>query len=138
LDRPCWACPKRLFFVIRFETDEDFDPIRTGSGVPGIPEGYAARLPRKCGLDLAGRNFGLRAWLNGEQRDVYPALASWRGYTPNPNPVVAYFFEAGSKLRFGTANQVVLFATHFDPAAFKGITIEHLPDLYQEEAVSAT
>jgi hypothetical protein len=136
LDRPCWASPKRLFFVIRFEIDDDFDPIRTASGVPGIPEGYAARLPRKCGIDLAGRNYGLRAWLNGEPREVYPALASWQGYTPNPDPVVAYFFEAGSKLKFGADNQVVLFASHFDPAAFKGISIEHLPDLYREEAVS--
>ncbi|MFO7973632.1 MAG: hypothetical protein R6V12_03255 [Candidatus Hydrogenedentota bacterium] len=135
LDRPCWAYPKRLFFVIRFEPEAAFDPIRTSSGVPGIPEGYAAPLPRKCGLDLAGSNYGLRAWVNGVQREVFPALASWRGYAPNPNLVVAYFFEAGSKLEFGKANRVVLFANHFDPAAFKGITIEHVPDLTVEEAL---
>lgn len=135
LHRPCWAYPRRLFFVIRFEPEESFDPIRTGSGVPGIPEGYATPLPRKCGVDLAGDNYGLRAWLNGVQREVYPALASWRGYAPNPNPVVAYFFEAGSKLAFGKTNEVVLFANHFDPAAFRGITIEHMPDLVAEEAI---
>ncbi|HOD48494.1 MAG TPA: hypothetical protein PLM14_09320 [Candidatus Hydrogenedentes bacterium] len=136
LNRPCWAYPKRLFFVIRFEPEAAFDPIRTGSGVPGIPEGYASPLPPKCGLDLAGSNYGLRAWVNGVQRTVFPALASWRGYTPNPNPVVAYFFEAGSKLEFGKTNKVVVFANHFDPAAFKGITIEHLPEVTVEEAIS--
>jgi len=135
LNRPCWAYPKRLFFVVRFEPEATFDPIRTGSGVPGIPEGYAVPLPRKCGLDLAGSNYGIRAWVNGVQRDVFPALASWRGYTPNPNPVVAYFFEAGSKLEFGKTNKVVLFANHFDAAAFKGITIEHLPDMTVEEEI---
>lgn len=136
LDRPCWAYPRRLFFVIRFEPEATFDPIRTASGVAGIPEGYATPLPRKCGLDLAESNYGLRAWVNGVPREVFPALASWRGYAPNPNPVVAYFFEGGSELQFGERNKIVLFANHFEPEAFKGITIEHLPDLTVEEAVA--
>ncbi len=135
LNRPSWAYPKRLFFVVRFELERTFDPLRTRSGVPGVPEGYALPLTRKYGLDLAGGNYGIRAWLNGVQREVYPALASWRGYAPNPNPIVAYFFEAGSKLEFGKPNDVVLFAQHFDPAAFKGITIEHVPDMTVEKAV---
>lgn len=135
LNRPCWAYPDRLFFVIRFEPDSAFDPIRTASGAPGVPEGYLQSTPMKCGIDLAPRNYGLRAWVNGDECRVYPALAAWRGYSPNPNPVVAYFFEAGSRLRFGRRNHIVLFANHFEASAFRGIVVEHLPRLAAQKAL---
>lgn len=127
LHRPCWAYPDRLFFVVRFEPPATFDPIRTSSDVYGIPEGYMSALPMKYGVDLSANNLGLRAWINGEERPVYPALAAWTGYAPNPHPVVAYFLEAGSLLNFGARNHVVLFAKRFDASSFRGIVIEHLP-----------
>jgi hypothetical protein len=135
LNRPCWAFPRRLFFVIRFEPKAAFDPIRNVSGSPGIPEGYLEALPMKCGIDLTPLNLGLRAWVNGTERPVHPALAAWKGFAPNPHPVVAYFFEAGSALEFGYRNQVVLFARHFDADAFRGILIEHMPSLWTEKTL---
>jgi hypothetical protein len=133
LNRPCWAYPSRLFFVVRFEPQGAFDPIRTRSGTPGIPEGYLEPLPMKCGIDLTKLDLGLKAWVNGQERPVYPAMAAWNGYKSNTCPVVAYFFEAGSVLRFGASNSVVLFASHFDAAAFRGIVLEHLPELSVEQ-----
>ncbi|GMW00665.1 MAG: hypothetical protein AMXMBFR84_18020 [Candidatus Hydrogenedentota bacterium] len=132
LQRPCWAYPDCLFFVVRFEGPAMFDPIRTGTDEVGVPEGYKTQVPIKCGIDLAPLNLGLRAWINGEECTVHSALAAWRGFSPNANPVTAYFFEAGSKLRFGHQNHVVLFANRFDAGAFKGIMIEHLPELPAE------
>ncbi len=132
LVRPCWTYEDRLFFVARFEPPGGFDPIRTASEVPGIPENYQRALPHKCGFDLTPMNLGLRAWINGTARPIYPALAAWNGYTPNRHPIVAYYFEAGSQLRFGDLNHVTLFTVQFDPGAFKGIYIEHVP------AISAT
>jgi hypothetical protein len=135
LNRPCWAFPERLFFVVRFEPTPAFDPIRTSSGVSGVPEGYRDRVPMKCGIDLTQSNLALHAWVNGEEREVYPAMAAWEGYLTNQRPIVAYFFEAGSKLDFGGRNHVVLFASHFDPAAFQGVYMEHLPELTVEKAL---
>ena len=130
LDRPCWACPKRLFFVIRFETD-DFDPIRTGSACRGYRR-LCGAPSTQCGR-LAGRNFG---YAPAQRRAARIPPRRLAGIHPNPNPG-GLLLRGGSNS--GLARQSgVLFATHFDPAAFKGITIEHLPDLYQEEAVSAT
>ena len=129
LVRPCWTYEDRLFFVARFEPPGVFDPIRTASEVPGIPENYQRALPHKCGFDLTPMNLGLRAWINGTARPVYPALAAWRGYTPNPHPIVAYYVEAGSQLRFGEVNYITLFTVQFDPEAFRGIYIEHVPNI---------
>ncbi|HIJ64525.1 MAG TPA: hypothetical protein HPP77_01135 [Candidatus Hydrogenedentes bacterium] len=134
---PCWAYAKRLFFVVRFEPTPSFDPIRTSSRTPGIPEAHMASQPIKCGIDLTPLNLGLKAWLNGNEREVYPALAAWNGFMPNPHPTVAYFFEAGSALNFGKRNRVVLFASHFDAAAFRGIFIEHLPDVKVEHLLDS-
>jgi hypothetical protein len=89
----------------------------------------------KCGIDLASLNLGLRAWVNGEEREVYPAIAAWEGYLPNHSPVVAYFFEAGSKVEFGGRNHIVLFANHFDPSTFKGVYMEHLPEMTVEKVL---
>ncbi|MCP4645922.1 MAG: hypothetical protein GY851_36090 [bacterium] len=127
LQRPCWSYARRMFFVVRFEPPSAFDPIRTGSGHCGVPEGYASPLPMKCGIDLTTMNLGLHAWINGQECPVYPALAAWNGYAPNPHPIVSYFFEAGSKLDFGYRNQVVLFARSFEPSAFRGVYVEHPP-----------
>ncbi|MBN2307450.1 MAG: hypothetical protein JXR94_00675, partial [Candidatus Hydrogenedentes bacterium] len=135
LARPCWTYPGRIFFVIRFEPEPAFDPIRTSSGVPGIPEGYQGAMPIKCGIDLAPLNIALHAWVNGEPCQVYPALAAWDGFAPNPHPVVAFFFEAGSKLKFGFRNRIVLFATNFNAPAFRGVYIEHLPDIRAEKVL---
>ena len=124
-----------MFFVVRFEPEPAFDPIRTWSDVAGVPEAYLTPLPLKCGIDLAPLNLGLRAWINGHECPVYPALAAWHGFAPNPHPVVAFFFEAGSKLEFGYRNHVVLFANNFDAAAFRGVFIENLPELCAEKAI---
>ena len=128
LYRPCWTFDDRLFFVVRFEPRPAFDPIRTSSETPGVPENYRRALPRKYGIDLAFMNLGLRAWVNNTPCPVYPALAAWKGYAPNPQPVVAYYFEAGSKLHFGGQNTVVLFAAQFDANAFRGVYMEHAPE----------
>ncbi len=135
LHRPCWTYPERLFFVIRVEPPAAFDPIRTSSRVPGIPEGYMTSSPIKCGIDLTSLNLGLKAWVNGCEQEVYPAIAAWDGFSPNPYPVVAYFFEAGSQLEFGESNRIVLFARHIDAIAFRGIFIEHLPRLEAEKVL---
>lgn len=135
LTHPCWTYLKRLFFVVRFEPTPAFDPIRMSSDVEGIPECYWNEQAMKCGIDLAPLNIGLKAWINGKQCVVYPALACWKRLTPNPNPVVAYFFEAGSKLRVGEENSIVLYARHFYPDAFRGIVIEHLPALTVEKVI---
>jgi hypothetical protein len=138
LDRPCWTYPKRLFFVIRLGSELVFDPIRTSSEVPGIPENFLLSQGMKCGIDLAPANMHFKAWINGQESIVYPALAAWKRFSPNPYPVVAYFFEAGSKIRFGYRNNLVLFASHLDMSAFKGIYIEHLPELQMEKVVDLT
>jgi hypothetical protein len=90
----------------------------------------------KCGIDLASWNLGLKAWVNGTECAVYPAVAAWSRLRPNPAPVVAYFFEAGSKLRFGGRNHVVLFARNFDPGPFRGVYVEHLPELHAEKSLT--
>ena len=129
LSKPCWTYQDRLLFVIRFEPKPAYDPIRTYSTTPGVPEAYNKALPIKCGIDLAPLNLGIKAWVNGEECSVYPAIAAWKGFAPNPYPVVAYFFEAGSKLKYGRRNSIVLYARHFCNAAFRGIFIEHMPDI---------
>lgn len=129
LSRPCWTYPDRLFFVIRFEPEPACDPIRTHGRAMGVPEAYETALPIKCGIDLEPLNLGLKAWVNEQECKVYPAIAAWKGFAPNPHPVVAYFFEAGSKLNFGRRNRIVLFARHFCGASFRGIYMEHMPDM---------
>ena len=138
LAKPCWAYPKRLFFVVRFEPASAFQPILTSSVVPGVPEAFHEGLSLKCGIDLSGQNLGIHAWVNGVPRDVYPALAAWVGFVPNHLPVVAYFFEAGSTLDLGKRNRITLFVRTFDPATFRGIAIEHLPDLRVTKGISVT
>jgi len=135
LHRPCWTYDDRLFFVIRFEPEMQFDPIRTSSGIVGEPEGYKRALPIKCGFDLATRALQPRAWINGVERPVYPALAAWNGYSPNPWPVVTHFFEASSLLRYGRRNHVVLYMANFDPKAFRGLHLEHAPQIRAEKTL---
>ena len=135
LCRPCWTYDKRLFFVVRFEPTPVFDAIRTGSEVEEIPESYWPEQRMKWGIDLSTLNLGLKAWINGRQCAVHPALASWRRLAPNPNPVVAYFFEAGSRITFGAINRVVLFCRQFDAASFRGIVMEHLPERLVEHTL---
>lgn len=132
LSKPCWTYEDRLFFVVRFEPVGYFDPVRTASEKEGFPECYWPEQPQKAGIDLAPLNIGLKAWINGEESQVYPALAAWKRLSPNPLPVVAYFFEAGTRIRFGGRNAVVLYARHFDSGAFKGIYMEHLPSQQAE------
>jgi hypothetical protein len=127
LRRPVWSYANRMFFVVRFEVPPFFDAIRTSSDVPGIPESVRTPLPMKYGIDLAPLNIGLRAWVNERECEVYPAVAAWDGYAPNARPVVAYFFEAGSRLKFDHVNAVVLYARHFVSSAFRGIYIECPP-----------
>ncbi len=138
LSRPCWTYDDRLFFVIRFEPEHAFDPIRTSADVPGVPESAKGPLPQKYGIDLATMNLGLKAWINGVERPVYPALAAWEGYSPNPHPVVAYFFEAGSALRYGRENRIVLFAAHFNTADFKGAVLENAPSRMERASLACT
>ncbi len=136
LSRPCWAHNDRMFFVLRFEPPGAFDPIRTSSTTKGIPEAYLTALPMKCGIDLTHMNLGLKVWINGISCPVYPALAPWDGLMPNPHPVVAYYVEAGSKLDFGRRNRVVIFASRFEPAVFRGVVVEHPLDFNVEKEIS--
>lgn len=133
LTRPCWSYDDRLLFVVRFEPPPAFDPIRTSSEIADIPECFGERQAMKCGIDLAPLNIGLKAWVNGHPCAVHPVIAAWKRLSPNPAPIVAYCFEAGSKLQFGSRNHVVLYARRLDAAIFRGVTIEHLPDLRVEK-----
>jgi hypothetical protein len=135
LERPVWAYPRRLFFLVRIEPEPLFDPIRTMSGQQGIPEGHDARQTIKCGIDLAPLNIGLKAWINGTPCAVYPAVAAWDRYAPNPRPVTGWFFEAGSKLTFGERSHVALYMRRLPVAAFRGVIIAHLPELKARKTV---
>ena len=64
---------------------------------------------------------------------MYPLVAYWQKLKPNPAPVTGFFFEAGSKARFGGTNSVVLFARNFDASSFRGIFMENLPDTMVQE-----
>jgi hypothetical protein len=133
--RPVWTYNDRLFFVVRFEPQACFDPIRTASEVEGVPECHQDEQYIKCGIDLAPLNMGLKAWINGDPCRVYPACAPWRRFRPNSRPVVAFFFEAGSRLQPDAGNSVVLFARHMDAAAFRGIVMEHAPEGLAEQTL---
>ncbi len=138
LQRPCWTYARRLFCVIRYEPESAFDPIRTPRNDACAQNSYTGPSTIRCGFDLGPLNLGFHAWINGEECTVYPALAAWDGYWPNPHPVVAYFFEAGSRLHAGSKNTVVLYSAHFHPAAFQGIFIEHMPDMLVESPLENT
>ncbi len=132
LCRPPWAFPDRLFFVIRFEPGLRCEPIATSSAYEGIPEAYAGHTAIACGMDLAPENMALAIWVNGHPREVYPARAVWRRWTPNPAPVVAWFCEAGSCLDLEGINRVVLYVNRMNPADFRGIYMEHCPPVTTE------
>jgi hypothetical protein len=135
LNRPSWAFPNRLFFVVRFEPELRCEPIATSSAHTGIPEAYAGQTPIPCGMDLAPENIRLAAWVNGQEREVHPARAVWRRWTPNQAPIVAYFFEAGSCLDLGGPNRVVLYVNRMNSADFRGIFMEHYPQIMTETAL---
>lgn len=138
LSRPCWSYLDRLFMVVRFEPSPIFDTIRTGSEVEEIPETFLAEQKMKTGIDLSVLGLDMKAWINGRQCAVYPAPSCWNRLKPNPCPVTAYFFEAGSKLRFGEWNNVVLFCRNFDMTSFRGIYLEHVPETPGTEVVDLT
>lgn len=135
LSRPCWTYLDRLFMVVRFEPSPVFDTIRTGSEVEEIPETCVAEQRMKTGIDLSVLGLDIKAWINGRQCAVYPAPSYWNRLKPNSCPVTAYFFEAGSKLRFGDWNNVVLFCRNFDVESFRGIYLEHVPETLATEVL---